>query len=209
MNRRKFLVSTAVVPIAMLTPYRAHAANSHIHLLEGMVTTNNQRITMNTNIQSAIQSGDEITVSQNAKLIFSVGKDAFLVRGGTVFSIISDSDLLISSLRLITGAILGVFGPRVNTTRIITSTAIIGIRGTAVYVEATPHLCYTCTCYGHTDLIVANQREDVKATHHNAHVVTSSPAGTLQMQAFEVKGHTDAELRMLEALVGRKPKFDT
>ena len=204
MNRRNFLISAAVLPLATLTPFKARAATGNIHLIEGTVLRNRKRITS----QSMIQSGDEIVVSQNGQLVFSMGQDAFLVRGGSVFSVIADGDLLISSLRLITGAMLGVFGPRANTTRIVTSTAIIGIRGTAVYVDATPHQCYTCTCYGHTDLIAASQHEDVIASYHNAHVVTTTAAGTLHMQAFEVKGHTDAELRMLEALVGRKPKFD-
>ena len=204
MNRRRFLVSTAALPIATFMSFAAHGATSNIHLIEGTVTVNGKRITA----QSKIQSGDEIAVSKNGQLIFSMGQDAFLVRGGSELSLIADNNLLVSSLRLITGAMLGVFGPRVNTTRIVTSTAIIGIRGTAVYVDATPHQCYTCTCYGHTDLIAANQHEDVIASHHNAHIVTSTPAGTMHMQAFEVKGHTDDELRMLEAFVGRKPKFD-
>ena len=204
MNRRNFLISAAVLPLVTLTPFKARAATGNIHLIEGTVTRNSKRITS----QSMIQSNDEIAVSQNGQLVFSMGQDAFLVRGGSVFSVIADGNLLISSLRIITGALLGVFGPRANTTRIVTSTAIIGIRGTAVYVDATPHQCYTCTCYGRTDLIAANQHEDVIASRHNAHVVKSTLSGKLQMQVFEVIGHNDTELRMLEALVGRKPIFD-
>ena len=204
MNRRKFLLSAAALPMVAIVPIKAQADSSKIHQLEGSVTLNNKRLTAD----SSIQSGDEIVVSHDGKLVFSMGQDAFLVRGGSVLSVIADDNLLISSLRLVTGAVLGVFGKRVNTTRIVTATATIGIRGTAVYVDATPHTCYTCTCYGRTDLVVGNQHEDVLATHHNAHVVTTTQSGSLQMQAFEVKGHNDDELRMLETLLGRKPSFD-
>ena len=105
-------------------------------------------------------------------------------------------------------AVLGVFGKRKTPTRIYTATATIGIRGTAVYAAVTPEKLYICTCYGHTDLIVGLDSADVTATHHNAHVVTMSKNGNSQMKAFEVIDHNDDELRMLEALVGRKPVFD-
>jgi hypothetical protein len=39
-------------------------------------------------------------------------------------------------------------------------------------------------------------------------VVTTGNNGSSQMKAFEVIDHSDDELRMLEALVGRKPVFD-
>ena len=58
-------------------------------------------------------------------------------------------------------------------------------------------------------MIVGLEREDVISKHHNAHVVTTNAGGNAQMKAFEVIDHTDDELRMLEALVGRKPSFDS
>ena len=58
------------------------------------------------------------------------------------------------------------------------------------------------------DLIVGLEREDIISKHHNAHVVTTNGSGNVQMKAFEVIDYNDDELRMLEALVGRKPTFD-
>ncbi len=204
-TRRQFLISAAAMPIAALLPATAQAANSTIHELEGDVYINRRKL----NADTKIRSGDEIVVSHDGKLVFSVGEDAYLVRGGTVLQVnLNNNNLLVSSLRIVTGAVLGVFGKRSRTTHIHTATATIGIRGTAVYVDAGPHTCYTCTCYGHTDLVVGRQREQVIATHHNAHMVSAAPTGDMQMQVFETKGHTDDELRMLEALVGRKPPFD-
>lgn len=205
-SRRKFLISAAVLPLVAIIPLKALAATGKIHQIEGDVLINQTKI----NSTATIRNGDEIVVSNNGKLVFSMGEDAFLVRGGSTLQVYSEEEsVLISALRLVGGAMLGVFGKRKKTTRIFTATATIGIRGTAVYVAVMPEQLYTCTCYGHTDLIVGLEKEDVIATHHNAHVVTTNSRGISQMKAFEVIDHNDDELRMLEALVGRKPLFDS
>ena len=204
-SRRKFLISASALPLAAIIPIQASAASSTIHELLGIVTINKNPLS----VTSSIKNGDEIMVSPDGKLVFSMGEDAFLVRGGSVLQVYAEeSNVLVSALRLLNGAMLGVFGKRKSTMRIYTATATIGIRGTAVYVAVTPQKLYTCTCYGHTDLIVGLDKADVIATHHNAHVVTTGKNGNAQMKAFEVLDHTDDELRMLEALVGRKPIFD-
>lgn len=204
-SRRKFLLSTAALPLAAIIPLKAQAATGKIHQIEGDVFINKAKI----NSGTIIRNGDEIVVSKAGKLVFSMGKDAFLLRGGTTLQVYSEQDdTLVSALRLVGGAVLGVFGKRKTTTRIYTATATIGIRGTAVYAAVTPQQLYTCTCYGHTDLIVGLENADVIATHHNAHVVTASNNGHSKMKAFEVLDHNDDELRMLEALVGRRPIFD-
>ena len=203
--RRKFLISAATLPLAAVIPIRAFAASSVIHELQGIVTINKKPLTR----ASSIKNGDEIMVSPDGKLVFSIGEDAFLLRGGSKLQVYAEENsVLVTALRLVDGAMLGVFGKRKHTTRIYTATATIGIRGTAVYVAVTPEKLYTCTCYGHTDLIVGLDSADVIATHHNAHVVTTGKNGNTQMKAFEVLDHNDDELRMLEVLVGRKPIFD-
>ena len=206
-SRRKFLISTAILPLAAIIPIQAFVASATVHEIQGTVTVNKEALTLT----STIRTGDEITVSPDGKLVFSMGEDAFLVHGGSTLQVYSeDGNVLVNALRLVTGAMLGVFGKRKKTTtRIFTATATIGIRGTAVYVAVTRDQLYTCTCYGHTDLIVGLDKEDVIATHHNAHLVTTNKTGSSQMKAFEVIDHNDDELRMLEALVGRKPLFDT
>ncbi len=204
-SRRKFLITAAVFPLAAIIPIQASAESSVVHELQGTVTVNKKVLTLT----SIIRSGDEIMVSPDGKLVFSIGEDAFLVRGGSTLQVYAEEGgMLVSALRLVTGAMLGVYGKRKTTTRIYTATATIGIRGTAVYASVMPDRLYTCTCYGHTDLIVGLDNADVIATHHNAHVVTTSKRGNSQMKAFEVLDHNDDELRMLEALVGRKPIFD-
>jgi hypothetical protein len=205
-SRRKFLISAAALPLVAIVPIQALGASSVIHELQGAVMVNKKPLTR----ASSIKNGDEIMVSPDGKLVFSMGEDAFLVRGGSTLQVYAEENsVLVSALRLVTGAMLGVYGKRKTTTHIYTATATIGIRGTAVYAAVSPNKLYTCTCYGHTDLIVGLEKADVVATHHNAHVVTMGKNGNSQMKAFEVLDHNDDELRMLEALVGRKPLFDT
>jgi hypothetical protein len=205
-SRRKFLISAAALPLVAIVPIQALGASSVIHELQGAVMVNKKPLTR----ASSIKNGDEIMVSPDGKLVFSMGEDAFLVRGGSTLQVYAEENsVLVSALRLVTGAMLGVYGKRKTTTHIYTATATIGIRGTAVYAAVSPNKLYTCTCYGHTDLIVGLEKADVVATHHNAHVVTMGKNGNSQMKAFEVLDHNDDELRILEALVGRKPLFDT
>ena len=84
----------------------------------------------------------------------------------------------------------------------------ISIRGTALYLKDSPYKTYFCTCYGETELITKDHRIPVSATHHNAHFITANEQGTQVTPEPKVIGHTDDELRMLEALVGRGPTFD-
>lgn len=203
-SRRSFLSTAVCAPLILLLPQTAAAA-SVIHELVGDVYLNKHKLGAN----SIIKSGDEIVVPEDGKLVFSMGGDAFLLRGNSVMTVHHEkNNPLVSSLRLLTGAMLAVFAKRSHTTRLVTATATIGIRGTAVYMDAKPHQLYTCTCYGRTTLQVGKHSEDVIATHHSAHTVARGASGHMQMQAFEVIDHTDDELRMLEALVGRKPLFD-
>lgn len=207
-NRRKFLISAVALPFVGLLPAHADVAKtklqSKLHKIEGAVLVNKQQI----GLDAHIQSGDEIVVPPDGQLIFTMGNDAYLLRGGSVLQVKTNDNLLVGSLRLLTGAMLGVFGKRSETTHIYTRNATIGIRGTAVYVDVNPSRVYTCTCYGHTDLIVGNHRKEVISKHHYPHVISTSKSGKNQIKANEMKGHNDDELRMLEALVGRKPSFD-
>ena len=202
-SRRRFLATSAIAPLLLWLPTQAQAA-SNIHLLEGLVYINNRPASL----ASRIHVGDHIVVSYGGKLAMSIGSDAYLLREGTALEIKGHNSLVASSLRLLTGSLLGVFGKRSKTTHIVTNTATIGIRGTAVYASAEPHRLYTCTCYGHTDLRIGHHVEQIMATHHNAHEVTPDSNGEMSMHAMEVTGHTDDELRMLESYVGRKPLFD-
>ena len=79
------------------------------------------------------------------------------------------SGVFANQLRLITGALLSVFGKDACSVRGPTST--IGIRGTGLYVEAEPDLTYVGTCFGTTDIAAADDpriSETIVSTRHDA-----------------------------------------
>ena len=109
-----------------------------------------------------------------------------------------------------TGKLLSVFGR--GSRSIATPTATIGIRGTGIYIEAEAERTYVCTCYGLVDLQASNMpeaRETVMTTHHDAprYIYAHGETPIKMIEPAPVINHTDAELIMLEALVGRKPPF--
>ena len=114
---------------------------------------------------------------------------------------------VVNALRVLTGALLGVFGHRRHPATITTSVATIGIRGTAVYIASKPDSLYFCTCYGHTTISAGGHTENITATHHNAHEITRTPRNPMVMQVAQVRDHTDEELRQLEGYVGRTPPW--
>ena len=109
------------------------------------------------------------------------------------------------TLRLVTGALLSVFG-RGAAKRVVTPTSTIGIRGTGLYVESQPERSYVCNCYGEILIAAAddaNVTERITSRHHDAPRYVSK--GRITPAPFI--NHTDVELALIEALVGRTPPF--
>ena len=201
-TRRRLLTAAGCLPLLAWLPSHAEAAST-IHELEGSVFINNVPAKMD----SRIRAGDKIVVAHDGKLAVSIGGDAYLLRAGTALEIAARKGL-VSGLRLLTGELLAVFGHRDKEIQVQTHIATIGIRGTAIYLNANPTNLYACTCYGSTDLRFGRHTEHVNATHHSAYQIDASGGSTSAMQAMEVVGHSDDELRTLEGYVGRIPKFD-
>jgi hypothetical protein len=150
-----------------------------------------------------VRPGDSIVAGPDAQAVLVVERDALLVRGN------SEVSLLKTGLRIATGAVLSVFAPG-GRREIQTSTAVIGIRGTAVYVEARPDRSYVCTCYGEAILEPRGEpaaRETVQTTHHEQPRYIMATGAPQRVMRAPVVNHTDAELHMLESLVGRSPPF--
>ena len=108
----------------------------------------------------------------------------------------------------VTGALLSVFARRPH--RIAGPIATIGIRGTGVYVEVAEDHDYVCTCYGVTEIGTPDDPAStavVEAGHHEARYVLAAGAPGARIQPAPFKNHTDAELTLIESLVGRVPEF--
>ena len=157
-----------------------------------------------------VKTGDVITTGRDAELVVVIGRDAFMVRAQSRIELSGDkSSLLVASLRVVTGALLSVFEPG-KEKRIQTLTATIGIRGTAVYVETDDTRTYVCTCYGEAELTPVDDSaaaETVRTRHHDEPRYIYPKGMPRRIEQAPVINHTDAELVMLEGLVGRTVPF--
>jgi len=157
-----------------------------------------------------VKAGDVVTTGAGSEVVFVAGKDAFLIRANSRVEVEGTlGALVISGLRLITGAVLSVFSPGERRT-LQTATATIGIRGTAVYLEAEESRTYVCTCYGEAEIVSTadpSARETVRTKHHEQPRYVMASGAPQMLMGAPVVNHTDAEVTMLESLVGRRPPF--
>src|SRR5574341_358736 len=157
-----------------------------------------------------VKPGDVITTGPDAELVVVVERDAFLVRARSRIELPGDATrLLVTGLRVVTGALLSVFEPG-KEKRIRTATATIGIRGTGIYVELDGARTYVCTCYGEAELAPVDDpaaAETVRTRHHDEPRYIYPQGMPRRIEKAPVVNHTDAELILLESLVGREVPF--
>jgi len=178
-------------------------AGQSVYEASGAVTVNGQAASGATRIGAT----DRIETGQGAQLIFVVGFDAFLLRQNSRLEL-SGASGIVNTLRLVTGALLSVFGA--GQKRVLTTTSATGIRGTGLYVESEPERSYVCTCYG--DVLIstvddASVSERIVSKHHDAPRYVLKAGAAKRIQPAPFINHTDLELALIEALVGRAPPF--
>jgi len=179
-----------------------------IYRIEGQVLVDRQPATPDTRIaaNSTVQTG------KDSEVIYAVGETAHLQRSESQVTMETQEahSMVVSGLRVLTGKILSVF-PTGKAVRMTSRNASIGIRGTGVYMETDPEQTYFCTCYGTADIASTSDptsRETVVSSHHNRplYILTGEqPGQNIRLAPFI--DHTDQELMLIEALVGRTPPF--
>lgn len=179
-----------------------------IYRLSGDVRVDGKPATLETKVggRATIETG------RNSEVVYAVNQSAFILRGESrvVLETAKPDSPFLSGLRLLTGRLLSVFAPK-HPLQLRAATATIGIRGTGVYMETDPEQTYFCTCYGVAD-IASNKDPESQATvaakHHDRplYVLNNAPAGKNLRDAPFIN-HTDQELMLIEALVGRSPPF--
>jgi hypothetical protein len=180
---------------------------SNIVELQGDAMVNGRRLTA----QQTVQTGDEVQTGPGSTLIFVIGNSAFQVRqnsmvaverGGTLFSV--------SVLRMITGAIVSVWG-KGTSRQIVTPTITAGIRGTGVYTEIFADQGgrgYFCNCYG-TVVLNAGQDELVsRSSYHQSFWGEVEPKAGRTLTPAKAINHTDEELEFLARLVDQRTAWD-
>jgi hypothetical protein len=179
-----------------------------IYRIDGQVLVNGQPATPDTQIvtSSTIETG------KDGEAIYVVGESAYLQRSESQVTVETkeENGVIVTGIRMLTGRILSVF-PSGKPVRMTTKNASIGIRGTGVYMESDLEQTYFCTCYGTADIASAEDptsRETVVSRQHDRplYILTGQQAGqNIRLAPFI--NHTDQELMLIEALVGRTPPF--
>jgi hypothetical protein len=178
-----------------------------VFALEGAVRVDGRPAALDTQIGA----NSRIETDAGSYIIIAVGDGAFIVREKSVLEL-GGKELLVRSMRMVTGALLSVFGHRNDEERVAFSTpvATIGIRGTGFYTEVEAQRSYFCTCYGQTNIAVTGSAEfeAIVSTHHNAprYILAQAQDGKRIVPA-PFKHHTDLELMTIEALCGRSVPF--
>jgi len=178
-----------------------------LHKIRGEVTVNFELAREG----QLVRPGDTIVTARGAEAIYVIGQDAFLQRELTTVNF--GAEATTNLMRVVTGKILSVFGKGARSIQVATAT--IGIRGTGCYIESegtgSKARTYFCLCYGSVDLTpTANPKEaeTYSTKHHDKPMYIHNDMNMAKMMVpAGVINHTDAELEMLEALVGRTPPF--
>jgi hypothetical protein len=180
---------------------QAQSGTQSFNQVSGTVRVNGQIAVVGT----PVGLDDRITTELDGEGVFIVGADAFLVRGASEVEL-SGEGVVADTLSVVTGAILGVFGPRKQSMTIDTPLATAGIRGTAAYTISDPTRSYICICYGTAELAskaVPSAAENIQTSHHESPRYFNLPGQGPAIEPAGMIGHNDVELAMLEALVGR------
>jgi hypothetical protein len=197
-NRRDLLLGAAAI-FFVRNALAQDRIQSGVNRVRGEATINGKPAKQG----MAVRAGDSVTTGPNAEVIFVVDRDAMMLRQNSNLSLVKNG------FRLVSGAVLSVFAPK-QRKELRTSTATIGIRGTAAYIEAERSRTYICTCYGEAllePLAQPGARETVRTTHHEQpRYILAAGAPQMVMPAPMIN-HSDAELELLESLVLRRPPF--
>lgn len=202
--RRRSVLQAAAAWVGMGGFASAQAQNSsNVVHSSGEALLNGQRLRSD----QPIQPGDTLSTGPNSKLIFVIGTSAFHVRENTTLSTERGlSDVAVGLLRLVTGAVVSVWGKGPER-KIVTPTITAGIRGTGVYTEVLAHQggrSYFCNCYGTVDLRAGNDQTTSESEYHQAFWGEVEPRNGRLITPAGALNHTDEEVEFLAQLVDQK-----
>lgn len=205
--RRNILIAGTALGLSLsIGSLQRGIAAGRVPLVQGMNQINGS-VTINgapATVGQIVRAGDTIATGPDSSAFFVVGDSAFVMRSRSIMRVDAASAGKMT-MRLLTGALASVFGPGQHVVQ--SSAATVGIRGTAVYMEAGETNTYMCLCYGAADVTTPARPGQVTQLVSRYHDSPFYIANDGTLTRAPVINHTDAELIMLESLVGRVPPF--
>lgn len=140
-----------------------------------------------------------------------MAQNAFILGANSELELAAAGDAgVLRALRSFTGTLLVVFGSS-DRPRISTPLARVGVPGIGVYVEAEEDRTYVCPCNGEVRLqAVANPSSSevlCRGNHDAPRYVFADGGEDGLIRLAPCKNHSDEELTLLQALVGRATLF--
>ncbi|MBF0340188.1 MAG: hypothetical protein HQL95_04400 [Magnetococcales bacterium] len=184
-----------------------------IHRMEGELQVDGQSV----GTEAIVRPGNTVATGSGGQTVLVMEEDAFLLGAGTTVSFHPKSPSVATTqtvhvhppdtagFTLHAGKILSVFGSGSRTLKV--PSAVIGIRGTGIFLQVEPTQDYVCLCYGRADIRMNADPlvgESLETQHHESPRYLA-PEGLIRKAPM--LNHTDEELFMLEALVNRQPPF--
>jgi hypothetical protein len=202
-RRRSFLQAAAAWTAGGGFTAAQAQQRSNVVDLRGDVLLNGQRLRQ----EQTIQTGDSVETGPGAHLVFVIGSTAMQLRQNTRIVVERGATLnSISVLRMITGAVVSVFG-RGASRQIVTPTLTAGIRGTGVYTEVFPdqrNRTYFCNCYGVIDMAAGRERLVSTASYHQSFWGEPEPRNGRLLTPARAINHTDEEVEYVAQLLGQR-----
>lgn len=205
--QRRHTLQAAAAWVALGGWSASHAqTRSNIVELEGDVLLNGQRLEP----AGSIQTGDVIQTGPQSRLVFVVGDSAFHVRQNSHMSVSRGASLhTVSMLRLLQGAVVGVWGKGSNR-RILTPTVTATVRGAGTYTEIhanQDNRSYFCNCYGAVDVVTSADKRNLIAHHHQAVWADRHTETEVVLNPAQALNHTDEELEFLARLINQRTSW--
>ncbi|MBF0462274.1 MAG: hypothetical protein HQL87_12860 [Magnetococcales bacterium] len=183
-----------------------------VHRMDGELLVDGQPV----GPEAIIRPGDTVVTGSGGQTVLVMEENAFLLGEQTTVTFHADPDPPVAQtaarhvsgltgFSLQRGRILSVFGPGPKLLKV--PSAVIGIRGTGIFLQVEPAQDYVCLCYGEAEIRMNADLAVSEVIHTRHHESPRFLSGDGTIRKAPMLHHTDEELFMLEALVNRRPPF--
>jgi hypothetical protein len=149
-----------------------------------------------------IHFGDDIITGSRGRISIRLAGNVYRV--GTSSHLKLPETTKNFTLNFFFGSILAVF--RHDTRKTVrTRTAVLGVRGTGLFLNIDKQQTYLCTCYGDVEFQDQENKNNIRHIHSEYHNIIALNHESRTFTSESMKGHQTSDLFELESEVERAP----